>query len=72
MSATEEPRRQNAVLAEDWQGEYLGSRTSVYNDISSVREQGHSTGVRVKGSLYPKSSPVTRTDEEARRREIGY
>ncbi|KAE8407340.1 UDP-glucose,sterol transferase [Aspergillus pseudonomiae] len=48
MSATEEPRRQNAVLAEDWQGEHLGSRASVYNDISSVREQGLSTGVRVK------------------------
>ncbi|GAB1195620.1 hypothetical protein APSETT444_004882 [Aspergillus pseudonomiae] len=53
MSATEEPRRQNAVLAEDWQGEHLGSRASVYNDISSVREQGLSTGVRVKGEQGP-------------------
>ncbi|KAJ6025255.1 UDP-glucosesterol transferase [Penicillium canescens] len=43
-----DPHRQNTISAGDWQGEQLSSKASTNNDFSTVREQGLSTGVRVK------------------------
>lgn len=49
MAAIAEPRHQNGITADDWQGEQLGPRVSAKEGYSNVREQGLSTGVCVKG-----------------------
>jgi hypothetical protein len=54
MAVMAEPQRQNTISAGDWQGEQLSAKASANNDFSTVREQGLSTGVRVKGMYYPR------------------
>lgn len=71
MATATEGRRQNAMSAEDWQGEQLGPENSVNDSFSTIRQKERDTDVRVKGALYLELGCVTLTNK-TRRWTVGH